>query len=336
MKKVILTILGVLALGLIALFGFAATKPNTFRIERTASIKAAPETIFAHINDFRAWGNWSPWEKLDPAMQRAYSGAPIGTGAAYAWQGNSNVGSGRMEIMESLPASKIGIKLDFFEPFENHNTAEFTLQAEGEATKVTWAMLGPNPLLGRVMGLFLDMDQILGKDFEAGLANLKAVAEAGQQDLVITRIFEAPLEAVWKAWTDTAQVRKWWGPTGFTSPSCQIDLREGGKFVFHMRAPQEMNHADFYTSGTYQKIVFAELLEFTQHLSDKDGNKINPTTIGMPADFPEEIPSLLAFKRVGAQTELTVIEYGWKLGQMRERSKLGMEQCLDKLATILK
>lgn len=129
---------------------------------------------------------------------------------------------------------------------------------------------------------------------------------------------------------------KWWGPTGFTSPSCRIDFREGGRFVFHMRAPKEMNNADFYTAGTYKKIVPAELIEFTQGLSDKDGNKIDPTTIGMPADFPEAIPSLLAFKRVGDKTELTAIEYGWKLGEMREMSKLGFEQCLDKLAESLK
>ncbi|NUM78368.1 SRPBCC domain-containing protein [candidate division KSB1 bacterium] len=325
-----------LAVIIVALLGYAATKPDTFRVERSASIKAAPETIFAHLNDFRSWGNWSPWEKLDPAMQRTFSGAAVGTGAVYEWKGNSEVGAGRMEILESSPSSKLNIKLNFTEPFEAQSTSEFSLTPEGDATKITWVMQGPNQFIGKVMSIFVNMDTHVGKDFETGLANLKTLAEAGKQDIVLTRIFDAPLEAVWKAWTEPEQVMKWWGPTGFTSPSCKIDFREGGKFIFHMRAPQEMNNADFYTAGVYKKIVPAELIEFTQGLSDKDGNKINPTTLGMPADFPEEIPSLLAFKNVDGKTELTAIEYGWTLGEMREMSKLGLEQCLDKLAESLK
>lgn len=336
MKKIITYVLVALGVIVVAILGIAATKPDTFRIERAASINAAPETIFSHLNDFRSWGNWSPWEKLDPALQRTFSGAAVGVGAVYEWKGNSEVGAGRMEILESSPSSKLNLKLNFTEPFEAENMTEFTLTPEGEATKITWAMQGANPFLGKLMSIFFDMDEMAGKDFETGLANLKAVAEAGKQDIVITRVFDAPLEAVWKAWTEPEQVMKWWGPTGFTSPSCRIDFREGGRFVFHMRAPKEMNNADFYTAGTYKKIVPAELIEFTQGLSDKDGNKIDPTTIGMPADFPEAIPSLLAFKRVGDKTELTAIEYGWKLGEMREMSKLGFEQCLDKLAESLK
>lgn len=332
LKKILIA----LAVIVVALLGFATTKPDTFRVERAASIKATPETIFAHINDFRSWDDWSPWEKLDPALQRTYSGAAIGLGAVYEWKGNSDVGSGRMEIMESSPASKISIKLDFIEPFETQSTSEFTLTPEGDATKITWAMHGPNQFLGKVMSIFVDMDNHIGKDFETGLANLKTIAEAGKQDIVLTRIFDAPVEDVWKAWTDPEEVKKWWGPRNFTSHSCTIDFREGGKFVFHMRAPKEMNNADLYTAGVYKKIAPLEFIEFTQGLSDKDGNKINPSTIGMPVDFPEEIPSLLAFKRVGEKTELTAIEYGWTLGQMREMSKLGLEQCLDKLAESLK
>lgn len=336
MKKALIAIVAALTVIILALLGFAATKPDTFRLERSASINAAPEVIFSHLHDFRSWGAWSPWEKLDPALQRSYRGAAIGAGAIYEWKGNSDVGAGRMEIVESVPSSKLNLKLDFIAPFEAHNLTEFTLTPAGEATKITWAMTGPNPFLSKLFSLFFDMDKVVGKDFETGLANLKSVAEAGKQDLVLTRVFEAPVEAVWKAWTEPEQVMKWWGPTGFTSPSCQIDFREGGKFLFHMRAPHEMNNADFYTAGVYKKIAPMELIEFTQGLSDKDGNKINPTTIGMPADFPEEIPSLLAFKRVGDNTELTAIEYGWSLGQMREMSKLGLEQCFDKLAESLK
>lgn len=330
-KKVLIA----LAVIVVALLGFATTKPDTFRIERSVSIKAVPETIFAHLNDFRSWGDWSPWEKLDPALQRNYSGAAIGTGAVYEWKGNSDVGAGRMEILESSPASKLNIKLDFIEPFEGHNTAEFTLTPEGEATKITWAMHGPNQFLGKVMSIFVNMDKMLGKDFETGLANLKTISEAGKQDIVLTRVFDAPLETVWKAWTEPEQVMKWWGPRGFTSPSCKIDFREGGTFIFHMRAPKEMNNADFYTAGVYKKIAPMEFIEFNQGLSDKDGNKIDPTTMGMPPDFPEEIPSLLAFKRVDGKTELTAIEYGWTLGQMRTLSEQGLSECLDKLGESL-
>ena len=157
-----------------------------------------------------------------------------------------------------------------------------------------------------------------------------------KRDLVITRVFDAPIELVWKAWTDPEYVTRWWGPTGFTSPSCKIDFREGGKFVFHMRAPKEFQGGqDFYTAGVYKKIVPLKFIEFSQGLADKDGNRIDPATRGMPADFPKEIPSALAFRRVGDKTELTVSEYGWTVGQMRDMSEAGMNECLDKLAAVL-
>lgn len=163
-----------------------------------------------------------------------------------------------------------------------------------------------------------------------------ATAGVEKRDLVITRIFDAPVEQVWKAWTDPEYVMRWWGPTGFTSPSCKIDFREGGKFIFHMRAPKEFQGGqDFYTSGVYKKIVPLKLIEFNQGLSDKDGNRVDPTSMGMPADFPKEIPSALAFKRIGQKTELTATEYGWSVGQMREMSEAGLSQCLDKLAAVL-
>jgi uncharacterized protein YndB with AHSA1/START domain len=157
-----------------------------------------------------------------------------------------------------------------------------------------------------------------------------------KRDLVITRVFDAPVEAVWNAWTEPRQVMLWWGPTRFTSPSCKIDFRVGGKFLFCMRAPKEFQGGqDFYTAGVYKRIVPLKLIEFTQSLSDKDGNRIDPTTMGMPPDFPREIPSALAFKRVGDKTELTATEYGWTVGQMRDMSESGLSECLDKLAAVL-
>jgi hypothetical protein len=162
---------------LAALLGFAATRPNTFRVQRATSMKVPPEKIFALINDFHSWGSWSPWEKMDPAMKRTHSGAANGKEAVYEWEGNKKVGKGRMEITESSPLSKITIKLDFIKPFEGHNIAEFTLEAKGDSTNVTWAMYGPSPYIAKVMGLFCNMDKMIGKDFETGLANMKAVVE---------------------------------------------------------------------------------------------------------------------------------------------------------------
>jgi uncharacterized protein YndB with AHSA1/START domain len=157
-----------------------------------------------------------------------------------------------------------------------------------------------------------------------------------KRDLVITRIFDAPIERVWRAWTDPEHVMRWWGPTGFTSPLCRIDFREGGKYLFCMRAPKEFQGGqDFYTAGVYKKIVPLKLIEYSQGLADKDGNRIDPATMGMPPDFPREIRSALAFKRVGDKTELTVTEYDWTVGQMLDMSEAGMNQCLDKLAVSL-
>jgi len=160
-----------------ALLIFAATKPDTFRVQREASIKAPPEKIFAQINDLHRWGSWSPWEKLDPAMKRTHSGATQGKGAVYEWDGNHNVGKGRMEITDTSPPSKVVIKLDFVKPFEAHNIAEFTLEVNGDFTNVTWAMHGPNPYLAKVVHTIFSMDRMVGKQFETGLANLKTIAE---------------------------------------------------------------------------------------------------------------------------------------------------------------
>lgn len=156
---------------------YAATRPDSFSVQRTATIKAPPEKVFALINDFHAWSTWSPWEKLDPAMQRTFGSTTTGKGATYGWTGNSKVGEGRMEILESAPASKVSIKLDFLKPFEAHNTADFTLQPQGDSTQVTWVMYGPANYVSKLMGVFMSMDTMVGKDFETGLANMKAAAE---------------------------------------------------------------------------------------------------------------------------------------------------------------
>src|SRR5438445_10376176 len=173
MLKTISIIIVVLLAGVLI---YAATKPDTFRVERSISVNAPPEKISALISDFHLWSGWSPWEKMDPDMKRTFSGAPAGNGAVYEWNGNSKVGQGRMEITESAP-SKVAIKLDFIKPFEGHNVATFTLEPQGDSTNVTWVMNGPTPFVSKVMQVFISMDKLIGKEFESGLANLKSVAE---------------------------------------------------------------------------------------------------------------------------------------------------------------
>lgn len=175
--EIALISVGVLALAFVAMLAYAATKPNTFRIERSATIAAPPERVFALIADFHQWPGWSPWEKMDPTMKRTHSGAANGIGAIYEWEGNKKVGKGRMEILEAVPASRVVIKLDFLKPFEAHNTAEFTLGPRDGGTHITWAMFGKQPFMLKVMCLFMNMDAMVGKDFEAGLANMKGLAE---------------------------------------------------------------------------------------------------------------------------------------------------------------
>jgi uncharacterized protein YndB with AHSA1/START domain len=177
MSEILLVIAAVIVIALAAVFLIAATKPDTFRIERAATIPAPPETVFALINDFHQWRSWSPWEDRDPELKRTYSGSASGKGAVYAWEGNRNVGSGRMEIMESAAPSKIVIKLDFIKPFEGHNTAEFTLAGGANATAVNWVMTGPSIFFSKVMQVFISFDRMIGKDFETGLANLNKLAE---------------------------------------------------------------------------------------------------------------------------------------------------------------
>jgi uncharacterized protein YndB with AHSA1/START domain len=177
MLEVVTIIAITVAIAIAIVLILAATKPDTFSVRRVTTVRAPPEKIFPLINDFHQWGTWSPWEDKDPAMKRTYSGAGSGKGAVYAWDGNKNVGTGRMEILEVSAPSKIVIKLDFFKPFEAHNTAEFTMLPQGDATSLRWLMHGPAPFMSKVMQVFMNMDKMIGKDFEAGLAKLKKLTE---------------------------------------------------------------------------------------------------------------------------------------------------------------
>jgi uncharacterized protein YndB with AHSA1/START domain len=177
MSEALVIIAVILAIAIAAVLILAATKPTTLRVQRSVSINAPPERIFSLISDFHQWVTWSPYEQKDPAMKRTYSGTERGKGAVYAWDGDKNVGSGRMEILDVSAPSKIVIKLDFFKPFEGHNTAEFTMLPQGDGTHVTWLMHGPANFMSRLIQVFMNLDNLIGKDFEAGLANLKTITE---------------------------------------------------------------------------------------------------------------------------------------------------------------
>lgn len=157
------------------------------------------------------------------------------------------------------------------------------------------------------------------------------------KELTITRTFDAPVELVWKAWTEPEGVMRWWGPRHFTSPTCRIDLREGGRYIFHMRAPQDFGGGDYYSAGVFTRIVPYKRLEFTQVLADADGSPVDPAAVGMPADFPADIRVVVTFRDLGGRTELAVSEIGWtQSSSMYANSVEGMGQSLDKLAESLK
>ncbi len=162
---------------IVAVLAYAATRPDALHVERSATIKAPPEKILPLIADFHHWTSWSPYEKVDPAMKKTYSGTASGKGAVYEWEGNSQVGQGRMEITDVSEPSRVDIKLDFIKPFEGHNVAVFALKPQGDTTTVTWSMDGKSPYVVKLMGVFVDMDHMIGKDFDAGLASLKGIAE---------------------------------------------------------------------------------------------------------------------------------------------------------------
>ena len=154
-----------------------ATRPARFRVQRSIHIDAPREKLFALVSDFHHFDAWSPWAALDPTMRKSFSGADSGQGAVYEWQGNGKVGQGRMEILDAVAPARVVIKLDFLKPFKAHNTAEYLLTASGEGTEFTWAMDGSNNFVAKLMGLFFNMDRMVGGQFEQGLANLKALAE---------------------------------------------------------------------------------------------------------------------------------------------------------------
>lgn len=176
-KKVIFGLLSLIVLVVVVFCVAAARQPADFTVVRDATYKGPPEKVFEQVNDFHKWGAWSPWAKIDPAMKTTYSGPESGTGASYAWVGNSDVGEGKMTITESHPSEHIKIDLDFVAPFAAKNVTEFTFTPDGDKTRVTWTMSGQKNFLMKAFSMFVDMDKLVGGDFEKGLSQLKPVVE---------------------------------------------------------------------------------------------------------------------------------------------------------------
>ena len=167
----------VLLVGVVLFAIVVALQPSEFTITRSATVNAPPSRVFAEVNDFQRWRAWSPWEKLDPNLKRTYDGPATGEGAAYAWEGNGQVGAGRMEITDSTPSEQILIRLEFLRPFAAVNTTVFDFKPQGEQTVVTWTMTGRNSFMGKAFGLLMNMDKMVGGSFEEGLASMKQVVE---------------------------------------------------------------------------------------------------------------------------------------------------------------
>ena len=176
--EIAFTVLAVLAAIVLVLVVVIAMQPADFRVERSTSIAAPSADVFAQVNDLHKWEAWSPWAKLDPAMKQTYEGAAAGAGAIYSWNGDKNVGEGRMTITESRPSDLVRIKLEFMRPFAATHEAEFTFKAEGAQTVVTWIMTGKKNFITKAFGLVMSMDKMLGRMFEQGLAQMKAIVEA--------------------------------------------------------------------------------------------------------------------------------------------------------------
>ena len=178
LKRIIVGVIIAIAVLIGGLVMVVATQPEEFKVARITTIKAPPENVFKHVNDFHQWDAWSPWAKLDPNMKTTFSGADAGQGAAYAWVGNDDVGEGKMTIAESHPSSHVKIDLEFIKPFAAQNVTEFMLKPDGDTTEVTWTMHGKNGFIGKAMCLVMDMDKMVGGDFEKGLAQMKTVIES--------------------------------------------------------------------------------------------------------------------------------------------------------------
>jgi uncharacterized protein YndB with AHSA1/START domain len=329
LKKIFIGLGVIIAIILIA----AAFQPSTFHVERSAVVKASPAVVYAQVNDFRNWSQFNPWQELDTNAKLTFSGPNNGVGSKFQWAGNSNMGTGEMTITGSKPNERVDIDMHFIEPMEGKATTAFALQPEGSGTKVTWSMEGENNYMGKIMCLFMNMDDMIGKEYEKGLAKLgelPATATVEAKPSVFVREFDAPREAVWNAWTKPEEHMKWWGPQMFTCPAAKMDVREGGTYHVAMRGMG----MTFWNRGEYKEVVPMEKLVYTVQFADSLGNVVPPSFYKLPGQWPEAVITTSTFEEVSGKTKFTLVEEGVPAEQ-RLNSEMGMNQCLDKLTGFL-
>ena len=187
-RKLAVSLFLFITAAVIAMLAIAAARPATFHLERSTTTTAEPQTVFAIVNDLHRFHEWSPWQKLDPAMKSVVQGAGVGPGAMYSWTGNDEVGEGRMTITESTPVSHVGLKLEFLKPWSSANDMHFRIVPKSEGSRVTWEMSGTNNFMAKLMSLFMSMDRMLGRDFASGLANLKRLSERDEAAAAAARM----------------------------------------------------------------------------------------------------------------------------------------------------
>lgn len=330
LKKILLGLVAIIAIILIA----AAFQPAAYHVERSATVQAPPSVVYAQVNDFHNWGQFNPWQQLDTNAKISFEGPMSGAGAKFNWVGNSNMGSGGMTITNSKMNERVDIDMHFLEPMEGHAKTAFTLQPEGTGTKVTWSMDGENNYIAKIFCMFMDMDKMVGGEYEKGLAKLAelpaTVAEATKPS-VYTREFDAPREAVWNAWTKAEEHMKWWGPRTFTCPAARMDVKVGGTYHVAMRSPEGKTG---WNLGTYREVVPMERLVYTVQFADSLGNVIPAAQVGLPGKWPEAGMTTSTFEEVNGKTKFTLVQEGVPM-EMRAMCEQGMNECLDKLAETL-
>ena len=333
MLKKILIVLAVIIVGIVIASRF---QPDGYTVERTGIITAPPPAVFAQISDFHNWEKFNPWRDLDTNMALTYEGPTSGVGAKYQWSGNSKAGKGSMTIAEMRPDEYLKVDMHFIEPMEDDAVSEFMLKPEGTGTAVTWSMSGEHNFLSRIMCLFMSMDKMIGEQYEKGFVKMNtafAGMTVGQPSVPIgiVRDFAAPREAVWKAWTDPAVYMKWWGPNNYTCPVANLDPRTGGTFHTAIRTPDGQT---FWSAGTYTDVVPMERIVYSDGFADSTGARIPGPDRGPEGAWPKEMKCTVVFAEVEGKTRMT-LTYDGAPATAAENCQRGMEQSLDKLASLL-
>jgi uncharacterized protein YndB with AHSA1/START domain len=263
-------------------------------------------------------------------------GQKVGDRYRYVWRHSNGDEMGVGGVLREIVVPERLIATEQFEQpwYPGEALVTNVLVEQGGKTTLTLTIRYESPE-ARDIALKSPMEQGVAASYDR-LAELVEKADAKKRDLVVTRLFHAPIELLWNAWTDPEQVMQWWGPDHFTSPSAKIDFRVGGTSLVCMRAPKKFGGQDMYSTWAYTKIVPMRSIEYIHNLADKNGNKADPVKLGMPPDFPQDQRNLVTFKAVGKnKTEITVTEYDWNVGQMMDLAKTGLNQCLDKMAASL-